>query len=120
MGDVQQQGQLRRVGSIGIQRRIQHPVIGVGIVEGRQAGPLWQLSGNPDRAVVPAHTIAALDAQRQVGLTAQFILQAGLGLLGVEILQGPAQADQLAFEQLLVQLDEMRLAATAEQHPGKQ
>jgi hypothetical protein len=35
-------------------------------------------------------------------------------------LQRPPQANELAVEQLLIELNKVRLAGTAEQHPGEQ
>jgi hypothetical protein len=63
MGDVQQQGQLRRIGLAFKQGRVQHAVVGAVIVDGRQPRLLRKLIGQTRRAVIPAPTVAAGDAQ---------------------------------------------------------
>ncbi|MOA47844.1 hypothetical protein D3C78_1705170 [compost metagenome] len=50
----------------------------------------------------------------------QFLGQFHATVTRLKIVQGPTQANQLAIQQLLVELNEVRLAGAAEQHPGEQ
>ena len=120
MGDVQQQRQLWRIRCVRVERGAQHAVIGAVMADGRQAGLQRQILRNLHRAVIPVLSVATGNAQRQIGLTAEFIGQPRLALGRLEILQGAAQADQFRLQLLLIKFDEVRLAGAVEQHPGEQ
>ncbi|MNX59447.1 hypothetical protein D3C86_903270 [compost metagenome] len=85
MGDIQQKRQLRGVGFVYEQRRIEHTVVGAVVVEGRQARCLWEIFRQLRRAVVPASTVAAGDPQREICLPAQLIGQFDFAVIRLNV-----------------------------------
>ncbi len=84
--------------------------------------PVGQRPWQACTAFEPGGTVAAVDAQGQVGLVAQFIAQGGQARLqlgrGGDAGQLGAEQRQARVQQLLVQFDEVLLAGPAEYQAG--
>ncbi|MNH17223.1 hypothetical protein D3C81_1484550 [compost metagenome] len=76
VGDVEVQGQLRRLWGALCQVHGQAAVVGALRMQGRQPGGQGRL-GQPRTAFEPGGAVVTADAQGQVGLVAEFVAQGG-------------------------------------------
>ncbi|MCY1443822.1 hypothetical protein D9M71_602550 [compost metagenome] len=117
VGDVEVQGQSRRLHGALFQGHGQAAVVDALRMQGGQPGGQRCLR-QPAAAFEPGGAIAGADTQGQVGLVTQFIAQgrqAGLELISrADISQLRTKQGQARVQQLLVKFDEVLLAGPAE------
>ncbi|MNV71440.1 hypothetical protein D3C71_1644610 [compost metagenome] len=121
MGDVEVQGQLWRLRGALRQVHGQAAVVGALRMQGCQPVGQWR-PRQACAAFEPGGAVAAVDAQGQVGLVAQFIAQGGQARLqlgwGGDAGELGAEQRQARVQQLLVQFDEVLFAGPAEYQAG--
>ncbi|MNF90500.1 hypothetical protein D3C84_730660 [compost metagenome] len=122
VGDVQCQGDARRDRVFSSQGRTIGPVVGAVLLPVVQT--VAPRGAEPFGAVEPVSAVAALQAQGEIRVQAQFGLQGvqarRQGGGAVHFAHQRAEGGQPAFQQLLVEFDEVGLAGAAEEHASGQ